>query len=91
MEAVAAAALVLDPTGGLPEPVEPGLLGGRFELGPPIARGGMGVVHLGYDRESARRVAIKCLRNELLEQGEDVRERFEREGEINDNWIIQIS
>ena len=39
LEAVAAAALSLDPLGGAPEAVAPGLLGGRFELGVLIARG----------------------------------------------------
>lgn len=82
MEAVAAAALSLDPMGGAAEPVAPGLLGGRFELGVLIARGGMGVVHQGRDRVTGQKVAIKCLRSELLEGGDDLRQRFEREGEI---------
>jgi serine/threonine protein kinase/tetratricopeptide (TPR) repeat protein len=37
------------------------LLGGRFELGPLQARGGMGAVHRGVDRASGAAVAIKLM------------------------------
>jgi serine/threonine-protein kinase len=81
-EAVAAAASSLDPTDAPSTFVARRLLGGRFEFGALIAKGGMGVVHLGHDRTTGRRVAIKSLRSELLEGSDELRQRFEREGEI---------
>ena len=40
------------------------LLGGRYEVGEPIGRGGMAEVHLGYDTRLGRQVAIKILRSD---------------------------
>ena len=37
----------------------PKLLGGRYEVGDLIARGGMAEVHHGYDTRLGRAVAIK--------------------------------
>jgi eukaryotic-like serine/threonine-protein kinase len=40
---------------------EPALLGGRYRIDAPIASGGMGVVHRGWDPRLARPVALKVL------------------------------
>ncbi len=42
----------------------PRLLGGRYEVGELIGRGGMAEVHLGYDARLGRTVAIKILRTD---------------------------
>jgi beta-lactam-binding protein with PASTA domain len=44
----------------------PQLLGGRYEIGELIGRGGMAEVHLGYDTRLGRDVAIKILRSDHL-------------------------
>ncbi len=44
----------------------PQLLGGRYEVGELIGRGGMAEVHLGYDTRLGRDVAIKILRSDHL-------------------------
>ena len=46
-------------------PEVPMLLGGRYEVGELLGRGGMAEVHLGYDSRLGRPVAIKMLRTEL--------------------------
>lgn len=43
----------------------PHILGGRYEVGDLIGRGGMAQVHLGYDTRLSRTVAIKVLRSDL--------------------------
>ena len=43
----------------------PRILGGRYELGDLIGRGGMAQVHKGYDTRLSRTVAIKVLRADL--------------------------
>ncbi|MDP9800951.1 serine/threonine-protein kinase [Arcanobacterium wilhelmae] len=43
----------------------PQILGGRYEVGELIGRGGMAEVHLGRDRRLSRTVAIKVLRSDL--------------------------
>ncbi|MGH9024908.1 MAG: protein kinase domain-containing protein [Acidimicrobiia bacterium] len=54
------------------------VLGGRYRLVEPIARGGMATVWLADDPVLARRVAVKVLRAELGANG-DLRTRFQRE------------
>jgi hypothetical protein len=51
---------------------------GRYELEKELGRGGMGVVYLGTDVESGRKVAIKTL---LSMASDSARKRFLREGE----------
>ena len=48
------------------------LIGGRYELGPRLRRGGFADVHAGVDRRLGREVAIKFLRPDMAERG-DVR------------------
>ena len=43
----------------------PRLLGGRYEVGDLIGRGGMAEVHAGHDTRLGRTVAIKMLRSDL--------------------------
>jgi len=54
------------------------LIGGRYELGPLLRRGGFADVHAGVDRRLGRDVAIKFLRPDMAER-DDVRVRFEAE------------
>jgi len=54
------------------------LLGGRYELGSLLRRGGFADVHAGVDRRLHREVAIKFLRPDMAER-DDVRVRFEAE------------
>ncbi|NNH24816.1 serine/threonine protein kinase, partial [Pseudokineococcus marinus] len=56
----------------------PRVLGGRYELGRVLGRGGMAVVHEAHDRLLGRQVAVKLLRSDLAEDGE-VLARFRRE------------
>ena len=50
----------------------------RYELGPEIARGGMGRIHEAFDRRLGRHVAIKC----ALHDSPALVERFAREVEL---------
>lgn len=43
----------------------PHILGGRYEVGDLIGRGGMAQVHIGYDTRLSRTIAIKVLRSDL--------------------------
>ena len=42
----------------------PQILGGRYEVGELVGRGGMAQVHVGYDTRLSRTVAIKVLRSD---------------------------
>jgi eukaryotic-like serine/threonine-protein kinase len=60
------------------DPSTPALVGGRYELGAPIGRGGSGQVYRATDRSLRRQVAVKM----LLQDGEASAEqtaRFARE------------
>ncbi|WP_406287951.1 protein kinase domain-containing protein [Embleya sp. NBC_00896] len=54
------------------------VLGGRYELGQAVGRGGMGAVWRSVDRELGRTVAVKVLPAELTRQ-QEFRDRFRRE------------
>ena len=54
------------------------ILAGRYELGPVIGQGGMGVVRRGVDLRLGRDVAIKLLRPDMAAPA-DVRHRFDDE------------
>ncbi|GGB22462.1 serine/threonine protein kinase [Flexivirga endophytica] len=60
-------------TDGLPR-----ILGGRYEIGELIGRGGMAEVHLGHDNRLGRTVAIKILRADLARDSTFLT-RFRRE------------
>ena len=63
----------------LPPPLEAGrILGGRYRLVVPIARGGMADVWEGHDEVLSRPVAVKLLQAHLAEDGVFL-ERFRRE------------
>lgn len=64
--------------GGPTGPGQTEVLGGRYERGEVIGRGGVGNVYRGRDRQSGRAVAIKVL--EPRYHGTRVEQRFLREG-----------
>ena len=58
----------------------PQLLGGRYEVGELLGRGGMAEVHLGHDARLSRPVAIKLLRSDLARDTSFLN-RFRREAQ----------
>lgn len=57
------------------------VLGGRYEAIDVLGAGGMGSVWSAHDRKLDRTVALKFVRDDLLENPE-IRHRFEREGRV---------
>ena len=58
----------------------PRLLGGRYEVGQLLGRGGMAEVHVGRDTRLGRSVAIKMLRADLARDPQ-FHKRFRREAQ----------
>ena len=58
----------------------PRILGGRYEVGELIGRGGMAEVHIGHDTRLGRTVAIKILRSDLA-RDPSFQARFRREAQ----------
>ncbi|MCU1536010.1 MAG: serine/threonine protein kinase with sensor(s), partial [Humibacillus sp.] len=71
----------------------PRILGGRYEVGGLIGRGGMADVHLGRDTRLGRQVAIKILRSDLARDASFLA-RFRREAQsaagLNHPSIVAI-
>lgn len=71
----------------------PRVLGGRYEVGELIGRGGMADVHLGHDTRLGRTVAIKILRSDLARDAGFLM-RFRREAQsaagLNHPSIVAI-
>ena len=71
----------------------PNLLGGRYEVGDLLGRGGMAEVHRGYDTRLGRPVAIKMLRSELARDNTFL-SRFRREAQaaagLNHSSIVAV-
>ncbi|MDY5589733.1 MAG: Stk1 family PASTA domain-containing Ser/Thr kinase [Arcanobacterium sp.] len=71
----------------------PHILGGRYEVGDLIGRGGMAQVHIGYDTRLSRTVAIKVLRSDLASDPTFLA-RFRREAQsaaaLNHPAIVAI-
>ena len=71
----------------------PRILGGRYEVGELIGRGGMADVHLGHDNRLGRQVAIKILRSDLARDPNFLM-RFRREAQsaagLNHPSIVAI-
>ena len=71
----------------------PRVLGGRYEVGELIGRGGMADVHLGHDTRLGRQVAIKMLRSDLARDANFLM-RFRREAQsaagLNHPSIVAI-
>src|SRR3954453_11108325 len=55
------------------------LLADRYELQDPVGRGGMSVVHRGWDRRLDRPVAIQVFRTESSGAAESARRRSEEQ------------
>ncbi|NHA69356.1 Stk1 family PASTA domain-containing Ser/Thr kinase [Phycicoccus flavus] len=58
----------------------PTLLGGRYEVGDLLGRGGMAEVHQGFDTRLGRPIAIKMLRSDLARDKTFIH-RFQREAQ----------
>lgn len=58
----------------------PRILGGRYEVGDLVGRGGMAQVHIGYDTRLSRTVAIKVLRSDHVTDPTFIA-RFRREAQ----------
>ena len=72
-----------EPTQATPPPAQkkpPRVLGGRYEIGHLVGRGGMADVHEGTDLRLGRRVAIKILRTDLARDSSFLA-RFRREAQ----------
>ena len=71
----------------------PRLLGGRYEVGELIGRGGMAEVHLGHDARLGRPVAIKILRTDHARDAAFLG-RFRREAQsvagLNHRSIVAV-
>lgn len=71
----------------------PRILGGRYEIGELIGRGGMAEVHLGHDNRLGRTVAIKVLRTDLARDNAFLT-RFRREAHsaagLNHHAIVSV-
>jgi beta-lactam-binding protein with PASTA domain len=71
----------------------PQLLGGRYEVGELIGRGGMAEVHHGYDTRLGRDVALKILRSDHLRDATFLG-RFRREAQsvagLSDPAIVAV-
>lgn len=71
----------------------PKILGGRYEVGDLIGRGGMAQVHRGYDTRLSRAVAIKILRADLASDPTFLA-RFRREAQsaaaLNHPSIVSV-
>lgn len=59
---------------------EPRRLGGRYELGPVLGRGGMAEVYHAHDTRLGRQVAVKTLRADLA-RDPSFQARFRREAQ----------
>ncbi|HEY8111608.1 MAG TPA: protein kinase, partial [Actinomycetes bacterium] len=59
---------------------QPRLVGGRYELGGVLGRGGMAEVHMGRDVRLGRNVAVKTLRADLASDP-TFQARFRREAQ----------
>lgn len=64
------------------EPLANQVLGGRYRLIVPIAKGGMGAVYEAEDVKSGQRVALKLIRDEFLQDVVSI-ERFRREAMVS--------
>ena len=60
----------------------PRILGGRYEVGELVGRGGMAEVHAGHDTRLGRPVAIKILRSDLARDASFL-QRFRREAQAS--------
>ncbi|MBO1768374.1 Stk1 family PASTA domain-containing Ser/Thr kinase [Allobranchiibius sp. GilTou38] len=69
------------------------MLGGRYEVGELIGRGGMAEVHLGHDTRLGRTVAIKMLRSDLARDPSFLT-RFRREAQsaagLNHHAVVAV-
>ncbi|NLE49826.1 MAG: serine/threonine protein kinase, partial [Chloroflexi bacterium] len=60
---------------------EPTIIGGRYQQGELIGRGGMGDVFIGADTVTGDPVAIKRLHPHIVQENQSILDRFQREGQ----------
>jgi len=60
---------------------DPILIGGRYQQGELIGRGGMGDVFIGADTVTSDPVAIKRLHAHIVQENPSILDRFQREGQ----------
>src|SRR5947209_1711510 len=60
------------------------VIGGRYQLGDELGRGGMGIVYLGYDLLTQRKIALKIMTGypEDIQKDQKAREKFRGEIQI---------
>jgi serine/threonine protein kinase len=60
------------------------VLGGRFRIDGPIGKGAMATVYRALDQQTSAYVAVKILRTSILGSDPSIKQRFHREGEVQE-------
>ncbi|MFN0251820.1 MAG: serine/threonine-protein kinase [Kofleriaceae bacterium] len=60
------------------------VLGGRFRIDGPIGKGAMATVYRALDQQTSAYVAVKILRTSILGSDPSIKQRFQREGEVQE-------
>jgi serine/threonine-protein kinase len=60
------------------------VLGGRFRIDGAIGKGAMATVYRALDQQTSAYVAVKILRTSILGSDPSIKQRFQREGEVQE-------